>query len=162
MRKRILRSSAIVALALAATQMIVSAQETVDAEHSRRERPRIEGVWNVNVTIRDCQRGDVIRSVRALNLFIQDGSLIETAVNVLRTPSVGTWRRLEGQTFASIFTFVRYKPDGTFASRAKVTRTIELNEDGGEFTSTDTVEDFDTDNALISKACATETATRPE
>ena len=90
MRKRILRTSAIVALALAATQMIVSAQETVDAEHSRRERPRIEGVWNVNVTIRDCQRGDVIRSVRALNLFIQDGSLIETAVNVLRTPSVGT------------------------------------------------------------------------
>jgi hypothetical protein len=90
MKMRILRSSAIAALLLAAAQTIVSAQETADAEHGRKEKPRIEGVWTVNVSIRDCQRGDVIRSIRALNLFIQDGSLIETAVNVLRTPSVGT------------------------------------------------------------------------
>jgi len=115
-----------------------------------------------NVSIRDCQSGDVIRSVRALNLFIHDGSLTETAVNVLRTPSVGTWRRLEGQTYTSTFTFYRYNPDGTFASRAKVTRTIELNNDGSKFTSTGTVEDFDANNVLISTACPTETATRPE
>jgi len=104
----------------------------------------------------------VIRSVRALNLFIHDGSLTETAVNVLRTPSVGTWRHLEGQTYTSTFTFYRYNPDGTFASRAKVTRTIELNNDGSKFTSTGTVEDFDANNVLISTACPTETATRPE
>jgi hypothetical protein len=162
MKKRILRSSAIAALLLAAAQTIVFAQETADAEHARKETPGIEGVWTVNVTIRDCQRGDVIRTLRALNLFIHDGSLTETAVNVLRTPSVGIWRHVEGQTFSSTFNFFRYNPDGTFASRTKVTRTIELSENGGEFTSTDTVEDFDANNALISTTCATETATRPE
>ena len=162
MKKPILRSSAIAALLLAATQTIVSAQETADAEHARKEIPGIEGVWTANVSIRDCQTGDVIRSVRALNLFIHDGSLTETAVNVLRTPSVGTWKHLEGQTFNSTLTFFRYNPDGAFASRAKVTRTIELSEDGSEFTSTGTVEDFDANNVLISKACPTETATRPE
>jgi hypothetical protein len=163
MNKHILRSSAIVALVVA-TQVSVWAQETVGAEDSRRHRPGIEGVWTVNVTIRDCKTGDVIRSLRALNLFIHDGSLTETAVNVLRTPSVGTWRHVEGQIYASTFTFYRYKPDGTFASRAKVTRAIELSDDGGggAFTSTDTVEDFDAKNALISTTCATETATRPE
>lgn len=162
MKKRILRSPAIAALLLAAAQTIVSAQETADAEHRRKEMPAIEGVWTSDVSIRDCQRGDVIRSVRALNLFIHDGSFTETAVNVLRTPSVGTWRHLEGQTYTSTFTFFRYNPDGTFASRAKVTRTIELSEDGSEFTSTGTVEDFDANNVLISTACPTETATRPE
>ena len=162
MRKRILRTSAIVALALAATQITVSAQETADAEHGPKEKPGIEGVWIVNVSIRDCRRGDVIRNVRALNLFIHDGSLTETAVNVLRTPSVGSWRHFEGKTYTSKFTFFRYNPDGTFASRAKVTRTIELIEDHSEFTSTGTVEDFDANNVLISTACATETATRPE
>lgn len=162
MKKRIIRSSATVALLLVAVQTIVSAQDPADDEHSRKEASRIEGVWSSNVTIRDCQSGDLIRSVRALNLFIHDGSFTETAVNVLRTPSVGTWRHLEGQTFTSTFTFFRYNPDGTFASRAKVTRTINLREDGGEFTTTGTVEDFDTDNNLISKTCATETAVRPE
>lgn len=162
MKKRILRSSAMAALLLAAVQTIVSAQESADAEHARKETHAIDGVWTVNVSIRDCQSGDVIRSVRALNLFIHDGSLTETAVNVLRTPSVGTWRHLEGRTFTSTFTFFRYNPDGTFASRAKVTRAIELSEDGSEFTSTGTVEDFDANNVLISTACPTETATRPE
>jgi hypothetical protein len=162
MKKRILRTPAILALALASTQLIVSAQDAVGAEDSRRHVPNIKGVWAVNVTIRDCQRGDVIRSLRALNLFIRDGSFTETAVNVLRTPSVGTWRHVEGQTFSSTFTFFRYKPDGTFASRAKVTRTIELSEDSSEFTTTDTVEDFDANNVLISTTCATEAATRPE
>ncbi len=162
MRKRVLRISAMIALVMAGTQMVVSAQEPGGAENSRRKAPDIEGVWTVNVTIRDCQTGDAIRSLRALNLFIHDGSLTETAVNVLRTPSVGIWKHLEGQTYASIFTFFRYKPDGTFASRAKVTRTIELKDNGGEFTSSGTVEDFDADNTLISTACETETATRPE
>jgi hypothetical protein len=162
MKKRVLRSSAIAALVLAAAQTVVSAQETADTEHARKERARIEGVWTINVTIHDCQTGDVIRSLRALNLFIHDGSLTETAVNVLRTPSVGIWRHLERRTFSSIFTFFRYNPDGTFASRAKVTRAIELSEDSSEFTSTDTVEDFDANNVLISTTCATEAATRPE
>src|ERR1700756_705886 len=162
MKKRILRSSGTVALLLIAVQIIVSAQEPADDEHSRKKVSRIEGVWSSNVTIRDCQKGDVIRSVRALNLFIQDGSFTETAVNVLRTPSVGTWRHIDGRTYASTFTFFRYNPDGTFASRAKVTRTIELSEDGGEFTSTGTVEDFDANNVLISRSCPTETATRPQ
>ena len=162
MKKRILRSSAMAALLLAATQTIVSAQGAADAERSREEGHRIEGVWTVNVTIRDCRSGNVIRSVRALNLFIHDGSLTETAANVLRTPSVGTWRHLEGKSYTSTFNFFRYSPDGTFASRAKVTRSIELIEDGSEFTSTDTVEDFDANNVLISTTCGVETATRPE
>ena len=129
---------------------------------AQKEKPGIEGAWISDVSIRDCQTGEVIRTVRALNLFIHDGSSTETAVNVLRTPSVGTWKHLEGQTYASTFTFFRYNPDGTFASRAKVTRTIELSEEGNEFTTTGTVEDFDANNVLISKSCPTETATRPE
>jgi len=94
MKMRDLRSSAIATLVLTAAQMLVAAQETADAEHSRKEKPGIEGVWITNVSIRDCQTGDVIRTVRALNLFIHDGSSTETAVNVLRTPSVGTWKHL--------------------------------------------------------------------
>lgn len=166
MNMRVLRRSATATLVFAVLRLMVSAQETGDAEHPR--TPAIDGVWVVNVTVRDCQTGNLIRSLHALNLYIHDGSLTETAVNaepavnVPRTPSVGTWRHLGGRTYASTLNFFRYETDGTFASRARVTRTIELNEDGSVFTSTGTVKDFDANNVLISTGCSTETGTRPE
>lgn len=152
MKKRVLRSCTMLLLSFAATQAIASAEET----HG------IEGVWSVNVAIRDCQTGALIRAVRAMNLFMHDGSLTETAVNIMRTSSLGTWRHDQRQTYTAIFRFFRYNPDGTFASIAKVTRTIDLNHNNTQFTSTGTVEDFDANNVLISNTCSTETATRPQ
>ena len=152
MTKRIIRFCATLALALAATQTIVSAEEASG----------IEGVWKTSVTIRQCQNGLVLRSLRALNLFVHDGSLTETAANVLRSPSVGDWKHVQGHTYSATFWFFRYNPEGSFASTAKVSRTIELFQDGSHFTSTGTVEDFNADNVLISTSCATETATRAQ
>lgn len=44
--------------------------------------------------------------------------------------------------------------------RRGLTRTIELSEDGTQFTSTGTVEDFDAQNVRVSIGCSTEIATR--
>lgn len=76
------------------------------------------------------------------------GALTETAVNILRTPSVGAWTHDHDQVYSATFWFFRYNNDGTFASVAK------------QFTSTGTTEDLDANNVLISKVCAVETATR--
>ena len=35
---------------------------------AQKEKPGIEGVWISDVSIRDCQTGEVFRTVRALNL----------------------------------------------------------------------------------------------
>jgi hypothetical protein len=114
------------------------------------------------VTIQQCDTGIPIRKVHAMNLFMADGALTETAVNIFRTPSLGTWRHLGDRTYAATFRFFRYTTDNMFefASTAKVTRTIELSQDGKTFTSTGTVEDFDSFNVLIASSCATESATR--
>jgi hypothetical protein len=153
MSNYILRSCMIIALlALTATQPMASTHE---ARH-------LEGVWKVSVTIRDCVTGDTIRTPRALNLFMHDGSVIETADNPLRSPSVGQWRHLQGNSYTSTFWFFRRNPNGTFASTTKVTRTIDLSDDGNHFVSTGTVEDFNADGVMISSACSTETAERLE
>jgi hypothetical protein len=153
MTKHILRSCIIVALlALTAMQPMASTHEA----------PRLEGVWKVSVTVRDCATGDVIRTPRALNLFMHDGSVTETADNPLRSSSVGQWRHLQGNSYTSTFWFFRRNPDGTFAATVKVTRTIELSDDGDHFVSTGTVEDFNADGVVISSACSTETAERLE
>src|ERR1039458_3322401 len=97
MTKRILSTCTMLLLGVAATQAIASTDENHD----------LEGVWNVNVTIRQCQTGGVIRTVRALNLFMHDGSFTETGANILRSPSVGGWRHDQGKIYTATFWFFR-------------------------------------------------------
>jgi hypothetical protein len=149
--RRMLSVSLVFALAL-------SAPATAADEHT----PRLNGVWNVNVTVRNCETGEIVRTVRALNLYVHDGSMSETSSNIMRGPSVGTWRHVEDRTYASMFEFFRFNLDGTFASTARVTRTIELSAHGTRFTSTGTVEDFNAQNDRISIGCSTETAARAQ
>jgi hypothetical protein len=140
----------IVGLGLAGTQVFAA------DEHPA----HLKGVWNVSVTVRNCDTGEVIRRIGALNLFVHDGSMTETSTNIMRGPSVGTWRHVEDDTYTSMFEFFRFNPDGTFASTARVIRTIELSEDGTRFTSRGTVEDFNAQNVKVSVGCSTETAAR--
>ena len=154
--KHALRNCMMLVLGLAVMQAIAAAQDA----------PRLEGVWNVNVTIHDCNTGQPIRDIRALNLFIHDGSMTETGASIQparsRSSSIGTWRHLKDNTYTSTFRFFRYNPDGSFFSAAKVTRMIELSQDGSQFISTGTVEDFDLNNVRIGVSCPTEMATRAE
>ncbi len=76
--KRILESCALLTLGLAAMQTNASAQAT----------PGIEGAWRTQVHVYNCDTGPTIRDIPALNLFMHDGSMTETAVNIMRTSSV--------------------------------------------------------------------------
>jgi len=150
---RMLSISALsVALCLSATPAMAADEHT----------PRLNGVWNVSVTVRNCETGEIIRKVRALNLYVHDGSMTETSSNVMRGPSVGTWRHVEDNTYTSMFEFFRFNADGTFTSTARVIRTIELSQDGTRFTSTGTVEDFNAQNIRVSIGCSSETAARAQ
>jgi hypothetical protein len=138
------------ALGLAATQATASAEQP----------SRLNGLWNVSVMVRNCETGELIRNVRALNLYVHDGSMSETSSNNRRSNSLGIWRHFRDNTYTSMFEFFRYNPDGTFATTARVIRTIELSDDGRQFVSTGTVEDFDAQNVRVSVGCSTETAVR--
>ncbi len=112
MKIRTLRAVFSVALALiiaiTVTQIWVSAQEhardTDDHEESRGNHQRakkIEGVWDVRVTRRDCQTGDPspMPPNRVMNMFIRGGTLLETSrgLPTSRGPGLGTWQHLDGR-----------------------------------------------------------------
>ncbi|MBZ5623078.1 MAG: hypothetical protein LAQ69_30800 [Acidobacteriia bacterium] len=152
MKQRIFLNCTILVLALAATQTIVSAQET----------PGLEGVWFADVTAVDCQTGAVIPNVmpfRGLYMFSHDGSLTnEAAFFVPNTPrrssGLGTWRHTQDHTYTAAFRFFRYNNlDGSFLVMRKVTTTIVLN--GDHFTSMDRFQDFDANNNPISSVGST-------
>lgn len=64
------------------------------------------------------------------------------------------------QIFPASYWFFRCTATGTFAPFAKVLDTITLSPDGTEFTSTGTVQDFDSNNSSISIGCFTHSAKR--
>jgi hypothetical protein len=144
-------------------------QDTQDTKVIKEDSPgasalagRIEGVWDVRVTILQCDTHDPIRNVRAMNMFIHGGTLTETATSFLRGSSLGAWNHVGAQEYAAVFRFFRFNPDGSFAGTTKVTRKIELSRDANEFTATSSVETFDTSDNLIATGCATEAASRLE
>ena len=148
MTKNIFRMGTILALSLAASQTFLSAQDTSS----------VEGVWNVTVTVTDCQ-GTTIRTVNSLQLFHRDGSLIETSNLSSRGISEGTWKRAGDRTYDASYWFFRYPPPiGQFASFAVLKDTITLA-DEDHFTSSGTVEDFKADGTTTT-SCFTHTATR--
>ena len=144
-------------------------QDTRDTKAIQEDSPghstlagRIEGVWAVRVTILQCDTGNPIRDVRAMNMFTHGGTLTETATSFLRGSSLGTWHQVGAQDYTAIFRFFRFNADGSFAGATKVTRTIELCRDANEFTATSSFENFDANDNLIATGCARETASRFE
>jgi len=124
---------------------------------------KLEGTWELTVTLRSCETGTPLKSFRAMSTFSSGGAVIETsASDVLPTGGLaqGYWRHIGGTSYAAVIKLFRFKRDGTFAGIERVTRNIALGDDGNEFSATASVQVFDPDDRLVRTGCATAMARR--
>lgn len=121
----------------------------------------LEGVWNVSVSVTDCNTGAIIRTVHSIQAYHHDGTVAETANTASRGPSEGVWKPVGAQMYNDSFYFYRYTSTGTFASLAHATDTITLT-DAGHYTSVGKVLDFDANGNLLSTGCVIHAAYRME
>ena len=135
---------------------LLAAQGILPAEDNH----GVEGVWDVKVTVTNCQTGALIRTVESLQMFSHDGTVNETANTFLRGSSVGVWSHAGADKYQVKCWFFRYKPDGTFASRAQALDNIILSDDGKTFSASGNIQDFDASGALLSTGCFIHAATR--
>ncbi len=117
-------------------------------------------MWDVAVTVVNCQTGGLIRTVRSVQMYQSDGTFSETTNTGTRGSSIGYWFRQEGQIYGASYFFFRYNSDGSFASFAKAANAITLSPDGSQFSVTATIQDYDANDNLISTGCVTQTAKR--
>ena len=149
-------------------EQLQSAQESQDEQRSEQSRQssanarRLEGVWEAQVTLRACQTGAPVGSLRGMTTFTRGGALVGTNANPNPPVSFGRWQYLGGQRYSSVERFFRYNPDGSFAGVQRITRNFTLNRDGDHFTGTINVEIFDVNDNLIGTGCATEITIRVE
>ncbi len=85
---------------------------------------RLEGVWDSQVTLTDCQSGNIIAKFRAFEMHQHDGTMTDTGAApgdpTSRGPGLGTWGFVggpNGQTYTAVFRFFRFNPDELLPAR---------------------------------------------
>jgi hypothetical protein len=123
----------------------------------------LQGTWRVQVTVRDCQTGAVLRTFPALFAFAKGGTVTNTTAGqspALFTPGFGVWRHTQGRTYTAVLEAFVFSPDGVWIQTNRFTRSIELDGDADEFADSINLEIFDTSGNLITTGCGTSVATR--
>ena len=134
------------------------------ADDEGRGSRAIEGTWNVLVTIRNCETGAPVATFKAMNIFIQGGSVIDTnaAPTATRGPGFGSWEFVGDHDFRSTLRFYIYNPDGSFAGVRRLAQVYSMGADNNSWESTVAITVFDAAGNMIATACGTAIASRTE
>ena len=159
LRKGVL-AAALTLPALSGTQIPVLAESA--QEQQEQEQQRLEGVWDISVTVRSCATGVALFTGRVIHMFIDGGTMTEIADRSNRSAGLETWRHLGGNSYAARHKWIEYSTAGSFNGTAVVAREMKLSKNADEFTATAVSDVYNADDQLISTGCATSTATRFE
>jgi hypothetical protein len=157
---KIISGMALATMLALGTHNLVLAQS--GQEHQGKEQQPLEGVWDISITIRSCTTGSALATGRAIQIFIDGGTMTEIADRSNRSPGLGTWHHLGGRSYATHHKFIEYSAAGSFNGTTVLTREIELSANADDFTAATTTEVFNAAGQLINTVCTTSTATRFE
>ena len=141
----------------------------VNAQASAKAQRSIEGVWTATITPRNCITGMAIpgAAFEGLFTFHKGGTmsawLQNSLIMVTRSPSQGLWQRDLGWSHYSFkFVHLRYDLSGFYSGKQEAEGTLELNENGDEFTTNGSTALFDVDGNPQGGGCASSVGTRYE
>jgi len=161
--KRIAVSGGTIAVLLALAIMVVMGSGKIAKAEDDGSRNGLEGAWRLQLTVRDCQTGAALRTFPALFTFAKGGTLTATTAGqspALFTPNLGVWRHVNDHSYSAVSEAFVFSPAGAWIQTHRLTRAIEIGEDGNEFTDTVALEIFDTNGNVIVSGCGTSVATR--
>ncbi len=139
--------------------------ERIQEDSSRQSGGRLEGTWDVQVTIRNCQTDAAIRTFASLTTFMSGGTALDSTSGIpqgLKTPGHGIWSHVTGKTYRFSFKFFSFDAGGNFTGWTIIRHQAQLNSRATRYTSAGTAEVYDPTGNLIFTGCSTTTATRFE
>ena len=125
---------------------------------------RLEGTWNVQVTLRNCQTGAEIRTFPSLTTFMAGGTVLDSSseLQARKTPGHGVWSHVSGNIYRFSFKSFSFDGSGNFTGWTKIAHEATLGSNAAEYTSTGTAEFYNASGTLLFGGCSTTTATRFE
>jgi hypothetical protein len=126
----------------------------------------LEGAWRLQVTVRDCNTGQALRTFPAVFTFSEGGTAsVITAGQLpsLATPGLGVWRHTQGHDYSAVTDAFVFSATGVWIQTHRLTRAIQVSIDGDSFTDQIALQILDTAGNLIATGgCATSVANRIE
>jgi len=150
--------------ALVLAGLLVLGSGLTAAAQSKDWSPKgLEGTWRVQLTVMDCQTGQVLRTFPTLFAFAKGGTLTVTTAGqfpALNTTGLGIWRHTKGHSYSAVSESFIFNSDGAWTSTSRLTRAIEVSNDADEFTDTVTLQIFDTSGNQLVAGCGTSVGSR--
>jgi hypothetical protein len=151
--------------------MLFGGTQLVSAQDGEGQE-RLEGVWRVTITPRNCVTGVPIPTAAFQALFTfhkggtQSVSLPNLPITLTRSPGHGLWQREHGGGDYS-FKFVHIRFDlatSAFLASQVARGTLRLSESGNEFTTNSSTTSFDVHGVIIpgQMSCSNAVGTRFE
>jgi len=162
---RIRNIEKMVVLVIAIVTVISAVTRTAAQSNGDNSQRGLEGGWRLQLTVRDCNTGQALRTFPAVFTFTQGGTAtVITAGQLpsLATPGMGVWQHTEGHNYTAVTDAFVFSPAGVWIQTHRLTRAIQVSIDGNEFTDTVALQIFDTGGNPIAAGCATSVATRFE
>lgn len=137
----------------------VSADSRPPDDDDRREgRPGLEGSWRVQITVRNCQTGDPLRSAfPAMASFTRGGAVLTSDSSIspaLRGTGHGSWWHDRGQTYEAVIEAFLFTPAGTLSGAQHFDQTIEMT-GPDSFKATVAAQILDPAGNVVGNGCAT-------
>ena len=126
---------------------------------------RLDGTWNVQVTIRNCQNNAAIRSFASLTTFMSGGTLLDSTSGIpqtLHTPGHGVWIHTGGREYKLSFKSFNFDAGGNFTGWTIIRHFALLSSRANKYESFGTSEIYAPNGNLVFTGCSTTTATRFE
>ena len=147
-----------------ASLLVLGSGLTATAQSVNPESPNgLAGTWRVQLTVIDCQTGQVIRTFPALFAFAKGGTLSVTTAGqspALNTTGLGIWKHTKGHSYTAASEAFIFNADGAWTSTSRLTRAIEVSNDGDQFTDAVALQIFDTNGNQIVAGCGTSVGSR--
>jgi hypothetical protein len=126
---------------------------------------RLEGAWETQVNIIDCQSGNVLATFANMPVFAAGGTMTETTSGTapaLRTSGQGVWRHITDNNYVFRFKSFSFNAQNVFTGWTIIQADVSLDSTGDAYTSSATIEFYDPNGVLLGTGCATSAGTRFE
>jgi hypothetical protein len=124
---------------------------------------RLDGAWNVRVSIINCQTGGVIRTFDSVTQFMKGGTLVDSTSGVaqaLKTPGEGIWEHTSDSSYRFKFKSFTFDTANNYTGYTVIQHDATLDSTGDAYESSGTVEVYAPNGTLVATGCASTTATR--
>jgi hypothetical protein len=162
--KRFAASNGTVALVLTGMLVLGSGLTANAQSEGAGSHHGLQGAWRLQLTVLDCQTKQVQRTFPALATFAKGGTLTLTTAGqspAQSTTGLGVWRRTDDHSYSAVSESFVFSPAGVWIQTHRLTRAIDVDVDGDEFTDTVALEILDTSgNVVATGGCATSVGTR--